>query len=267
MPMAERLKEYDAVIDKAIEHETNRINRLDFRADRAEQHDQLHEGLRLNTEYLQERPHDQRAQTRQILLLANLQMDNELLVTIEEFFQRDGYDLSVNNDSLSYSLISYDMNFIHDLTKRILARHTDDIIVTYQAHRSLLWSGDLEGARSLLNELQSSDLPQTTKILVALRQACAEQDTKLAKNLSARILTEFSDRKGPVWITHNIMGETNKAIEVLMPLDNQEGLNSITDFLAYAYFDARPFPNLMARLKGQGITPRQPREIPYRCNK
>jgi hypothetical protein len=34
---------------------------------------------------------------------------------------------------------------------------------------------------------------------------------------------------------------------------------------AYAYFDPRPFPNLMALLESQDVEPREPREIPYRC--
>jgi len=51
----------------------------------------------------------------------------------------------------------------------------------------------------------------------------------------------------------------------LIELDEREDLASLRDYLAYAYFDARPFPNLMAMLESQGVEPREPREIPYRC--
>jgi hypothetical protein len=61
------------------------------------------------------------------------------------------------------------------------------------------------------------------------------------------------------------MQREEEAIETLMPLDEREELGGIGDFLSYAYFDARPYPNLMALLDTEGVEPRNPREIPYRC--
>jgi hypothetical protein len=42
-------------------------------------------------------------------------------------------------------------------------------------------------------------------------------------------------------------------------------MSGTREFLSYAFFDARPSPNLMALLNAQGITPRQRLDIPYRC--
>jgi hypothetical protein len=67
------------------------------------------------------------------------------------------------------------------------------------------------------------------------------------------------------WISHSIMGQQEKAFDTLADLDDPDDLSELGDFLTYAYFDARLFPNLMAMLEAQGIEPREPREIPYRC--
>ena len=55
-------------------------------------------------EYLRERPNDQTAQNFQILLLGDLGAIDELRAAIEEFERRDGYDLVVNNDSITASM-------------------------------------------------------------------------------------------------------------------------------------------------------------------
>lgn len=55
------------------------------------------------------------------------------------------------------------------------------------------------------------------------------------------------------------------AAPVEATLVEAEDVVAMGDFVSYAYFDARPFPNLMATLEEQGVEPREPREIPYRC--
>ena len=66
-------------------------------------------------------------------------------------------------------------------------------------------------------------------------------------------------------MANRIMNQNDKAIETFMPLDDNENIGSLSDYLSYAYFDPRPFPNLMAFLETQGVKPREPLEIPYRC--
>ena len=61
------------------------------------------------------------------------------------------------------------------------------------------------------------------------------------------------------------MSKADAAIETLLGLDTAGDVVAMGDFVPYAYFDARPFPNLMAALEEQGVEPREPREMPYRC--
>ena len=68
-----------------------------------------------------------------------------------------------------------------------------------------------------------------------------------------------------VWMANLIMDQIDKAVEALMPFDDDGKIGSLSDYLSYAFFDARPFPNLMAFVETQGIELREPLEIPYRC--
>ncbi len=166
---------------------------------------------------------------------------------------------------MTYSLISDDKPFFRAIAKTSLERVGDSAFVVYQAHRSLLWIGDIDGASQLLRILRASDLPEESRQLVALRQACAERRHTDAARIYDRLNSDFPDDLSIMWISRRIMSQDEKAFETLIQLDDKEDLGSMRDYLAYAYFDARQFPNLLAHLESQGIEPREPREIPYRC--
>jgi len=265
MPIDEMKSRFDDAINKAIEYERDPVNKIRFRVLRDLEHLRLVEALRLNTDYLERRPNDQGAQTLQLALLADLQMDDELRAAITEYQERDGHDELVFGNSMTASLISDDKKFIRELANLGLQRVGDSVFLVYQAHRSLLWAGDVDGASQLVSILQSSDLPEESRSLVALRQACAEDRLTDAAHIYDRINAEHADDTSIVWIGHRIMNQDEQAIATLMELDKNDDLRSLRNFLSYAYLDARPFPNLMALLKSQGVEPREPRDIPYQC--
>ena len=265
MPLEEIKPLFEGAIDNAIKHERDPINQIRSRVFKATENMRLRQALRLNTAYLGQRPNDQIAQSSQLDLLADLNMDDPLKVAIAEFQERDGYDVVVSNGSMTYSLISDDKPFIRAVAKTSLERVGDSAFVVYQAHRSLLWVGDIDGASQLVPILRSSDLPEESRLLVALRQACAEGRHPDAAHIYDTIQVNHADDTSIIWISHRIMSQDEKAFETLIGLDEVEDLGSMRDYLAYAYFDARPFPNLMTMLESQGVEPREPREIPYRC--
>lgn len=80
-----------------------------------------------------------------------------------------------------------------------------------------------------------------------------------------RLNSNFPDDFSIIWISNRIMSQDERAFETLIQIDEMEDLRSMRDYLAYAFFDARPFPNLMALLESQDVEPREPLEIPYRC--
>ena len=265
LPIAEMASRFDNAIAKAIEHEEDPVNKIRYRVLQAAEHVRPQQALRLNTEYLEQRPNDQQAQNLQLILLAQLAMDEQLVASIAEYQHRDSFDEEISSNSMTYSLISDDKPFIRAITNDGLERFEDSVFVKYQAHRALLWVGDIDGASRLVGFIQSSDLPERNRRLVMLRQACAENRLSDAQHIYEDIQSRDSRDRANAWIAHNIMNRREQAIETLTDLDKTEDLGSLSDFLTYAYFDARPFPNLMALLKSQGVVPRQPREIPYRC--
>jgi len=166
---------------------------------------------------------------------------------------------------MTYLLIGDDKEAIRAFVKTAMERSGDSAFVMYQAHRALLWAGDIDGASGLATQLQSSDLPEVSRWTVALRQACAEGRVSDATRIYDRLQNDDSAGVSTDWISNRIMDKPDKALDTLLGLDDPDNLKALGDFLSYAYFDARQFPNLMALLNAQGIEPRKPREIPYRC--
>jgi len=257
---------FEDAIDKAIATESDTVRRLLYRALKAEKNLRFTKALRLNTEYLEHRPNDQSAQNRQLILLAQQSMDEQLIAAIKEYQERGGYDPIVSQASMNYSYLGGDKEFVRSVVRTALERVQDNAIVNYQAHRALLWAGDIDGASRMAQRLADSDLGETSLQLIALRQACAENRTSAGRRIYERLQATYPDDVSIIWISHMIMNEREKAFDVLIALDQQTDLRPVADFLSYAYFDARQFPNLMALLESQGIEPREPKEIPYRCS-
>jgi TolB-like protein len=266
MPREEMASRFDDAIGKAIKYERDAVNQTLFSVLQATRYMRLRKALRLNTDYLEERPNDKYAQDAQLNLLIDLNLDDRLRAAIVEFQARDGYDLIVSQTSMTYSLVSDDKPFIREFAKDAIERVGDSSFVMYQAHRSLLWAGDIDSASRILPILRASDLPENSLALVSLRQACAENDTSKANRIYERIKTNYPDDYSIVWISQKLMQREEDAYETLQPLDEIEELARIGDFMVYAFFDARLYPNLMALLDTEGVEPREPREIPYRCN-
>lgn len=265
MPIDEMDARFNEAIDRAIETEQDPVNTIRYRVLRAEQDMRLPQALRLNTAYLEIRPNDQDAQNRQLTLLAEQGPADELIAAINEFQERDGYDVIVVQASMTYLLIVNDKEAIRAFAKTAVERVGDSPFVMYQAHRALLWAGDIDGASRLSQIIQSTDLPEESRQLVRLRQSCAENRLADATRLYDQLQTNNTDQHSTRWISNLLMAKDLDAFETLKGLDEREDLRSLGDFLSYAYFDARPFPNLMALLEAQGLEPREPLEIPYRC--
>jgi len=265
MPYEEMVEKFNEAIERAIKTERDPVNTIRYRVLRALKNMQLKKALRLNTDYLQHRPNDQDAQNRQLGLLADMSLDDELNAAISQYQERDGYYDVVVQASMTFLLIGNDEETIRAFTKIALERVGDSPFVMYQAHRALLWAGDVDGASGLSQMIQSSDLPESNRLMVRLRQACAENRLTDATRIHDQLKTNYADQTPTMWISNRIMQKEQDAFEVLIGLDKKEDLSSIGDFMSYAYFDARQFPNLMALLNAQGIEPRQPLDIPYRC--
>ena len=265
VPKEQMVAEFKDAIEKAIRYERDPVNRLSFRVLEAAEDLQLAEALRLNTEYLAQRPNDQDAQNRQLELLADLGMVDELRAAIEEYERRDAYDIRVTNNSVTMTMLTGDREFIRRYALDALRRIPDRPFVQYQSHRSLLSAGDIDNASALLPAIQASDLPEESRTLALLRQACAEGNLKEAERVYDVMMTKHADSLSMNWISNKIFGRDEEAQQLLEPYDRDMDLDVLVDFASYHYFDPTPFPNLVQYLKSQGVEPRKPLEMTYRC--
>ncbi|MEL6368691.1 MAG: hypothetical protein AAFQ16_12110, partial [Pseudomonadota bacterium] len=258
-------QKFNDAIESAIKYERDPVTQLQYQAIKAAQQKRYPLALRLNTQFLEQRPNNKRAQQTQLNLLADLSEDAALLDAIKAFQEVDGYDALINNISLTYLMTASDNEYVRNFARTALER-SDGSFVQYQAHRILLWVGDIDGASRLLNLISSASLPEDARFMAALRQACAEGNIPDAVRYQKQVVQTDPDNLSMQYISNMVLGREAAAYEVLAPLDNEAQLYELTDYLSYAYFDARRFPNLLAFLQSQGVDPREPKPIPYQCN-
>jgi TolB-like protein len=256
---------YEIAIDNAIRYEPDAVIRMFYEAHKAWRNLQLRKALRLNTGYLENRPHDQESQFFQLLVLAAIGTDDEVVAAVRDFERVDGHNALVTESSIVRLTYAADDPYLKEFSRRAVTRFPEEALIHYQAHRGLLWAGDVDGAAGLLPLILSSDLSESSRYLVLLRQACAEGRANDAEKLYERGLRQFADQHSILWLSHLIMGDAEAAAASLAPLDEAEDLRSLADFLIYGVFDARLYPNLMAMLEINGIEPREVKSIPYQC--
>ena len=258
---------YDEAIDYAILYTRDPADKLFARAHKALHELKYLQALRLNTEYLEHRPNDQRAQAQQLTLLARIGDADSVRKAVVEFDERDGHDPTVAQSSLIR--LTYfgdpDSDYLRKFAHEAIQRFPDQIFVHYQAHRALLSVGDIDGAAQILPVLLSSDLPEESRYMVLLRQACAENRIHDARRMYERGLRQFADNASILWLSHVVMGDRDAAVATLMPYDQSDNLNVIADFLIYGTFDPSPYPNLMDLLQNQGLGAREPMTMAYQC--
>ena len=261
----EMLRRFNAAIDQAIEYARDDALRTKFQAIQSMMATNYRRALRLNTEYLSLYPNDLDAQSIQVEMLSRLSMYDELEAALDKYTHERGYDPFMSSFAIQHSLAVGKPEFIRRHTLRSLGQRPDDVFIAYQAHRALLWIGDIDGASSILPMIRDSDLPDSVRILSEIRQACMENRNNDARRLLDRLETDFSDDLFSRWFGHVIQGQIDEANEELLPLDETHDLRALYDYVGYANFDPSPFPNLMKHLESQRASERIVKDIPYRC--
>jgi TolB-like protein/tetratricopeptide (TPR) repeat protein len=256
---------YDDAIDAAIRFEDDPVDQTFYRAHKALNQLKMRQALRLTNEYLENRPHDQTAHYQQLDLLPFLGTDDEVIKAVRRYYDLDGHDSIVTNTSITRLTFAGDMEYLREYASRAAAQFPDEVFVHYQAHRGLLWAGDIDGAAQLLPFILSSDLPESSRYMVQLRQACADNRINDAQRLYERGQRQFSDEPSMMWLSHVIMNQQEAAIESLRELDDPDDLAGLAGFLTYGTFDPRPYPNLMALMESQRIEPGEVQVPPYQC--
>jgi TolB-like protein len=265
LPQDEIAERYYASIEDAIRYEDNPVRQIGYRADKARTELKFLQALRLNTAYLEEMPLDSDAQFLQLGLVRELGDYEEAINVIERYNDLGIYDPLVVDASITTLLDVNRPDLLREYTEHALERLGDNVNILYQAHRALLWVGDIDGASLIMPTILTSDLDDINKSLVMLRQACAEGDSAKAKRIFERGQIDHADSPSTLWLSQTIMSRDDEAVQTLMPFDDAEDFAALADFLGYGRFDATKFPNFHAMLESQGIKPHAGQPVPYAC--
>ena len=260
----QRLKEYLLRVDATIASSRGRPENFKYRSARALMDLRFREALRLMQMFLRQRPRDVDA-WEEVVDLAGYADDRPFMAQAAERIHTLSFETGQPlSRALTASVLSLDIPNAVRRSREQLQRSPGEALIQYQAHRALLWGGHRDEARAILGRMRSSSLPPENILLAELRQACADGG-KGAREIAARIARASDSPTSDAWHSANLLGDARRAAEVLRPLDRPDRLTTLMQYLVYPEFDVRPFPNLQAALRADGIERRPPARPPFTC--
>ena len=120
-------------------------------------------------------------------------------------------------------------------------------------------------AAKLVPQLMDSGLSPSTKVLVQVRQACAEGRVGDASTLYESTASIDEANIGVSWQVLELLGRPKAASRLLAYMDTPVYFNALSSFLSYRYFDVSRYPNLEKVLLAQGIHRPPPQRESYAC--
>jgi TolB-like protein len=135
----------------------------------------------------------------------------------------------------------------------------------YHAHRVLLAAGRIADARRIADEYLSRSALAEGRLLLELRQLCAEGRTAEAEALVAAMDPALASDPTIRWLVLNYFGRPAEAAEMLRHYDDAGELFTLSTYLRYTFFDPAPYPNLSAALRRSGSLRTELLPIPYAC--
>ena len=266
LPREEKLMRRDEALDNAIRFQKDPITKTYYESFRAWSNYDVRRALRLIREYHRQRPNDLSAFGAMLVAMRELGLNEEIREVIQSVMDRDELTLEKANQALQGLRDVRYADLMRRLAYESVERFGDnDASLVYQAHRQLLWAGDIDGAAQLLPRLRNTDLPKDNIQLAELRQLCAEGKTAAALALFDSATEERPDDIGLEWLGGKIVGDDERADRVFAGFDEKGDVDSIWPYLSYSHFDPSVYPNFMATFAGQGPENRKVIELPYRC--
>ncbi len=267
LPQEEVLAKRDEALANAIAYEEDPVTMLNYRAAQAADRFDFRQSDRLLRQYVAERPHDNFAFVGMINGIGILGRYDESARIMRQRYESQGELRREFANIASQELRRpEDTEFMREIGDKSIELYGDDMTLMYQIHRLLLWAGEIDDARALVQPIINSELPDGNKLLVQLRQACAEQREDAGEVFQALIELDPEDETF-AWLGYQIYGDDEAADRALVPLDESRDFVQLTSYLNYTSFDLSKYPNLARRLEGQDLLDRELIPIPYRCDR
>jgi TolB-like protein/thioredoxin-like negative regulator of GroEL len=266
LPRDVKLKQRNEALDNAIRFQKDPVTKTYYESYRAWSNYDVRRALKLIRDYYNQRPNDVSAFGAMLLAMRELGLNEEIREIVQEVLDKNELTTEKANQSLQALRDVRYTDIMRRLANESVERFGDnDASLVYQAHRQLLWAGDIDGAARLLPRLRNSDLPEDNVQLAEIRQLCAEGKTTAALALFDSITQERPDDIGLEWLGAKIVGDDERANSLFAEFDEKGDFESIWPYLSYSHFDPSEYPNFMAAFAGQGLENRQVIELPYRC--
>jgi TolB-like protein len=258
-------REYLTRIDAAIKSANGQPRQLLYSANKARMQMRLVDSVRDLENYLKDAPLDFAAWdelSNNYSWLANYDAARAANAKAEKL-----------SDNTPQQLISVIINYVWakdykevaKVARRALTQYPNDADLLYQAHRALLWAKANDEARALVARLNESELQQSNRLIVNLRQACADGDRQSAEQVAAKIYALGDDDSSPKWLARRLLGDKEGAVQELIRFDRASPPILLGAWLWYPYFDAEAYPNLREILKRKNITRPPVETIPFAC--
>ena len=263
IPPAEKLLKFKEHLQAAITNTTDEIGLDQLRATEAMVDLRFSDAHKLLVGYLQARPNDEAASQSYVNVLMRQGRWSEALEHLGRAAELNAGDPQPLNWLIATNVFAGDAKQAAELSRSARRRFPDNAVITYQAHRALIWAGDYDEARELIPLIEASQLPRVNHLFVRLRQSCADGDEAMAREIMEEFERDYND--DTLWIPYNVTGQLDKVEDVLRPIYESGQLFPLSELLNYPYFDPYPYPRLMEILAREGINRPDPIEIPFAC--
>ena len=271
LSQSEFMDRFQEQIAYAINYASNDVDLLKYRAELAASQIRLRDQYELLQEYLSQRPNDYQALVDLISLESILDPESALS-SLYRFMDLRNSEIDSFRRVLIYAYRLGDYDTVRSAAQRVLTEAPTQPGLLYQAHRALLWAGNIEEAATAARLFQqtsniglSADIDprefEGQRKTVALRQACAE---KREDDAAAIYAAGFNDMSVE-WHGLMTLGRTEEATTLLEQYNLPETVLQLYSWMGYPQFDPRPFPYLMAALEREGVVLREAVAVPYAC--
>lgn len=269
VPIREHLQRFEDRIGAAIDAASDPVMQWQYQAERAGIHLEYRKQMRLLRRVLDARP---KFVDGWISLM-------DLAVFVSDFeAASDGADslLDIYAEKPDADIATAIIITLHridkaaegaDFAQRALNDFPGNIGVIYQAHRALLWAGEIDAAASLVPSL--ADDRADSYSVARMRQACAEGRQRDAESITAEFIRSIDNpgAESTIWHHYMLLGKIDDANDVIRRTSSTDVLFTRAAWLFYRQFDPAPFPELLDLLEREKVDRPPALPIPFACVK
>lgn len=268
LPLAEMMANYRERMNLAITTAQNPVDKERHQAQLALTEMRLREAARLFQSVLEQRPYDFDVASgfaTTAIFLSDRRLLDSAMAHVYSNWENGGDLWAINYAANLYRIggkVDDPDQFVDRLMQAIQRFPTPGM--AYQVHRSLLWMGEVDTARTLLPLMEG--VSEGARI-VAARQACAEgrrEDAEAALNSIDPSMSSY-DRAALSWHILMLLERQDEAMAMLKPFETMASPHTIGAYLVYPQFDPEPFPIVMDILRREGVQRPPPVKIPFAC--